>query len=107
MKYLAYFAIGDCTIAVAVWLSEWLGGKIGGIISTAPTVVLVAYVLYCWEQAVGEPASFAWGSVRGLVATGAFMAILGLLPASFSLAPRLAVAGVVWVSVAAVSAFKL
>ncbi|MDP8208461.1 MAG: DUF3147 family protein [Candidatus Electryonea clarkiae] len=107
MKHLYYFLVGGCTVAAALWLSEKIGGKVGGIISTAPTVVLVAYIIFSLQKGVEESSSFAYGSVRGILATGIFMLILGFLPSSISLTFRLLISGFVWTIIAILLAIKI
>ena len=100
MKYLAYGLVGGAAVVAAVWLAERVGGRTGGVIATAPTVVLVAYILYCSAHGTEKSAAFSWGAVRGLVATGVFMLVLGLLPARCSMPVRLGIASGTWLVLA-------
>lgn len=105
MKYVAYAFVGGIAVAVAVWLSDRVGGKVGGIVATSPTVVLVAYVLFCSTHGAARSSVFAVGAVKGLVATGVFMLTLALLPGTFGLVQRLAIALAGWLVAATALAF--
>lgn len=94
-----YFVIGGATVTVAIWLSEKLGGHLGGIIATAPTVVLVAYLIVALRGGALISADFAWGSLRGLGATAIFMITLAVL-SKYDLRLRLLAATLIWLLVA-------
>ena len=96
MKYVIYFFISGLTIVLAIWLAEKIGGKIGGIISTAPTVVLVAYIIFCSLKGVRNSKIFAFSAIKGLFATAVFMGVLAFLPSSIKLFGRIGIAFGIW-----------
>jgi uncharacterized membrane protein (GlpM family) len=80
LELLARFAIGAGVVGLAVWISDNVDARVGGVVSAIPKTSAVSLFVIAYEHGGSFAAETAVSSMFGLVAVIAYAAAFALIP---------------------------